>query len=120
MKNNRILLIGVAVILLIVIGLLAIPDMGRHHTSMMGSMTSMSPASTTVMEDDSLEAKAFRQTCTQCHGLPSPGQYTANEWPLIYERMKQHMIESRIAPPDEKAAALILEFLSKHAGQPST
>ena len=119
MKNNRTLIIGLTLTLLIVIGILFFPGAGQHHAGMMSPMHSMGRSSPGIDEDDP-EAAQFRQTCTQCHGLPSPGRYTANEWPLIIDRMKQHMIESGIPLPDNRTTALILDYLEKNANQPSS
>lgn len=37
------------------------------------------------------EGEAFRLACDQCHALPDPKRYTAQEWPRVVERMKQHV-----------------------------
>lgn len=117
MDNNRNLRIGLAVIVVIAVGALIFSGAGRHHDQMMSSMPFISD-STPMVEDNGPEARQFRQTCTQCHGLPSPGQYTANEWPLIVERMKRHMIEDNIPLPDDKTTSAILGFLRKNANTP--
>ncbi len=118
MDNKRILIVGLVLALLVVIGILFFSGIGRHHDQMMSTMPSMSH-STAISEDTSPGARQFRETCTQCHGLPSPGQYTANEWPLIIERMKRHMIEDGIPLPDDKTTAFIQGFLEKNASTPS-
>ncbi len=33
----------------------------------------------------------FRQTCSQCHALPDPALHTADEWPVVVERMRGNM-----------------------------
>ncbi len=33
----------------------------------------------------------FRQTCSQCHALPDPTLHTADEWPVVVERMRRNM-----------------------------
>ncbi len=119
MKNNRPLITGLTLSLLVVIGILFFPGTSQHHAGMMSSMHSMGRPIPRIDEGDQ-EAVQFRQTCTQCHGLPSPGQYTASEWPLIVDRMKQHMIESGIPLPDNRTTALILKYLEKNANQPSS
>ena len=53
----------------------------------------------------------FLQTCSQCHALPEPNQYTPQEWPGIIARMKQNMqfMNKPIIHPE--AEKQILEFL---------
>jgi cytochrome c5 len=36
---------------------------------------------------DSRGAKLLSTYCAQCHGLPDPGAYSADEWPRVMERM---------------------------------
>jgi mono/diheme cytochrome c family protein len=33
----------------------------------------------------------FRRTCTQCHALPDAALHTADEWPIVVERMRRNM-----------------------------
>lgn len=35
--------------------------------------------------------EAFRLACNQCHVLPDPRRYTAQEWPVVVARMEQNM-----------------------------
>jgi cytochrome c5 len=33
----------------------------------------------------------FRRTCSQCHALPDPTLHTADEWPVVVDRMRKNM-----------------------------
>jgi mono/diheme cytochrome c family protein len=37
------------------------------------------------------ELALFRQTCSRCHALPDSASHTAEEWPLVVERMRKNM-----------------------------
>lgn len=37
------------------------------------------------------EMALFRQTCSRCHALPDSASHTADEWPLVVERMRKNM-----------------------------
>lgn len=42
-------------------------------------------------EPDSRGAKLLARYCTQCHNLPSPAMYSATEWPVVTSRMFSRM-----------------------------
>jgi cytochrome c5 len=71
---------------------------------------------------ESTGAKALTKTCTQCHGLPSPGLHTAEEWPAVVSRMKMHMKWSKkwmsIDVPNEKELSVLLSYLQNNAQVP--
>ena len=58
----------------------------------------------------------FRQTCSQCHALPDPTLHTADEWPVVVERMRRNMeaMGKRVITDRERDE--IAGFLTKTAG----
>ena len=68
---------------------------GRHAKDMMRSvMGEVLPPVTKPSElpaPDSQGAQLLKRFCIQCHGLPSPGLHTHDEWPAIYRRMVDRM-----------------------------
>jgi cytochrome c2 len=61
------------------------------------------------------EARAFTRICSQCHALPDPSAYSAEQWKDIVARMSGNMENmgfGRLAP-DQKEA--ILGYLEKNA-----
>lgn len=66
-------------------------------------------------ESSSGEA-VFDSTCSQCHGLPSPSQHTAAQWPDVVQRMEQYMASSGMAPPDAATTNAIVRYLQSQAG----
>jgi len=67
---------------------------------------------------DSPAGQAFRETCSQCHAAPAPGQHRASEWPRIVLRMKQHMQQMGRTPPDITTNGQIVNYLQRHAAAP--
>ena len=53
----------------------------------------------------------FLKTCSQCHVLPEPNQYTPQEWPGVIARMQQNMqfMKKPLIQPEEEKQ--ILEYL---------
>lgn len=69
----------------------------------------------------------FSIACSQCHALPDPQRYTAQEWPAVVERMRGHMAwvntvvgvrELRTNP--ELRTDEILALLQRYARKPGT
>ena len=62
--------------------------------------------------------------CSQCHNLPGPGLHTAEEWPVVEERMNLRMqMMSRsnmmgIDAPDNSEMQAILGYLQENAQKP--
>lgn len=58
----------------------------------------------------------FRQTCSQCHALPDPTLHTAEEWPVVVERMRKNMraMGRRVITEPEREE--IAGFLATAAG----
>ncbi len=83
------------------------------------------PAS--IPEPKSLGAQILKGQCTQCHGLVSPGQHAAQDWPMIVDRMDRRMqmmaqgrmgmMRHSIEPmtPAEKMA--LIDYLGKYSFQ---
>jgi mono/diheme cytochrome c family protein len=74
-----------------------------------------------VPEPRSAGAKLVKQYCTQCHGLPSPAQHTADDWPAVVVRMQVHMRETNnngtmpIRIPSQSKIKEIIDYLQKYA-----
>ena len=65
---------------------------------------------------------AFRLACNQCHVLPDPQRYTAQEWPRVVARMQENMewmnrvVGSKPLPGEPQLRVdEILAFLAKYA-----
>jgi hypothetical protein len=66
--------------------------------------------------------QSFKLACRQCHTLPDPKRYTAQQWPAVVERMEHNMLwMNRVvgSQPDPREPQLrtqeIIEFLQRHA-----
>ncbi len=77
------------------------------------SMKSIAPG--TLPSPESKGAVFFSSVCSQCHSIPDPKLHTADEWPIIVERMSGHM-QSRgkiaITAQEKKE---IVSYLKGHA-----
>lgn len=72
---------------------------------------------------DSRGAKLMSTYCAQCHGLPDPGAYSADEWPRVMERMslrmqalggrRCHLLQLAVPTAEERSA--ILGYLRQSA-----
>ena len=66
-------------------------------------------------------AKLLTQYCTQCHGLPSPKQHSADGWPMTVTRMHTRMqwmsqnSAMGIKAPTEDELKTLLGYLQTHA-----
>jgi len=114
MQGYRKLIFGLGLIILSLFILMLYIGSDQHHEKMMSRKAGLqNPAG--MLNDDGPGTQQFQQTCTTCHGLPDPNQYTANEWPLIIARMHQHMIRAGKTMPDEKTVTAITELLQRNA-----
>jgi len=59
--------------------------------------------------------KSFAAVCSRCHALPDPKQFTADEWPVVVQRMIKNMKIMAKPVPDGETVETILGFLQKHA-----
>ena len=66
-------------------------------------------------ELNSSDGKTFSQTCSQCHVLPEPKQHTADEWPVVIDRMLTHIATSKKPMPEKNEIEKITKFLQKHS-----
>jgi cytochrome c5 len=71
--------------------------------------------------------EAFRVACNQCHVLPDPKRYTADEWRLVVARMQENMewmnrvVGSKPAPGGPQLRVEeINAFLAKYARKPKS
>ncbi|MGH8691560.1 MAG: hypothetical protein ACREUS_11085 [Burkholderiales bacterium] len=71
--------------------------------------------------------EAFRVACNQCHTLPDPRRYTAQQWPRVVARMQEHMewmnrvVSSKPVPGEPRLRVEeINAFLAKHARKPKS
>lgn len=77
------------------------------------SLKSISPGM--LPSPESKGAIMFKETCSQCHALPDPLLYTAQEWGAVVERMRGNMqaMGKRVITEQEKTE--IVAYLSSHA-----
>lgn len=75
-----------------------------------------------VPEAGQPSGEAFRLACGQCHVLPDPRRYRAQEWPAVVTRMQEHMasinrvVGSRPVPGEPQLRVDdINAFLARHA-----
>lgn len=62
-------------------------------------------------------AVAFRNTCSQCHALPSPKLHTASDWPAVVRKMQSYakqMSKKQISNQEAKEIESYLARQSKH------
>jgi len=59
--------------------------------------------------------KLFETTCSQCHAVPDPKQHTADEWPIVIQRMVVNMKQMEKPLPPQATLDAILGYLQKHA-----
>lgn len=50
-----------------------------------------SSAADKLPDSQSKGAKLYANYCSQCHNLPSPRMHSADEWPLRFEKMMDHV-----------------------------
>ncbi len=144
MKNNRNLIIGVALLFIGVIGLYGLSSRtGMSMGGMMGSGGMMGgDRMKTMMKDmmgtqlppafdpgklpdaTSSRARLLGHFCTQCHELPGPGLHTAKEWPSVVARMnrRMQMMSGRnmmhdITAPSDKELQILVAYLQRYAQQ---
>jgi cytochrome c2 len=67
-----------------------------------------------------LGASLFNKACSQCHALPHPAQHTPQEWSVVVDRMRGHLIRQGTLGIDDWAAEQIVTFLAQSAGSPGT
>jgi cytochrome c5 len=64
---------------------------------------------------ESADLTLFRQTCSRCHALPHPASHTAEEWPLVVERMRKNMERLGRAGISDQQRDSIVSYLQEHA-----
>jgi len=139
MKSNKRLIIGLALLLTGVAGLLAI----RSNPMLMGGMGMMGQGTMKEMmkrmmgdqlpsgidaadlpNPKSSGAALLARYCTQCHDLPPPALHSSGEWPNVLERMDRRMemmpqkMDSILSPTDQDRS-VILSYLRLHAADNS-
>jgi len=79
--------------------------------------SSEQPAHKTASESPSMQMgmTVDRSFCARCHAVPSPMQHTADQWPLVVDRMKRYMYLRGMRMPDAKQTAALLEYLQAGA-----
>ena len=71
-------------------------------------------------------AQLMQTYCTQCHELPGPGRHTAEEWPLVLQRMLTLMdvanrfggLMGNIKKPNHEESELLQQYLTRYALKP--
>lgn len=56
-----------------------------------------------------------RTFCARCHVPPNPMQHTAEQWPMVVDRMQQYMHQRGMRMPDPVQAEALLEYLKTNA-----
>ncbi len=138
MKSNMRLIIGFALLLTGVGGLLTtrgdpmpmgdIGMMGQGNMKemmkrMMGDQLPPSIDAADLPDPQSRGARLMVRYCTQCHDLPPPVLHTSGEWPKVFARMDRRMaMMSRmgsILSPTDQERSVILSYLRRHAADTS-
>lgn len=155
MGNNRLLIFALGFIVLGLIGILFTAQMTRWFGfgggmmpmmggGMMGGMMNQEQMRQMMQEmmggllppginpeelpdPQSEGARLLTRSCTQCHNLPSPAMHTAEEWPVVMQRMIARMtmmsrmggmgMMPQIEAPSRKQQDTILSYLQSHALQ---
>jgi len=142
MKSNKRLIVGFALLLTGVAGLLAIRSnimpmgggmgimqngggmMGQGNMKemmkrMMGDQLPPGIDAADIPDPQSQGALLLARYCTQCHDLPPPALHTSSEWPKVFARMNRRMkmmsrMDSILSPKDQERTT-ILNYLQRHA-----
>jgi cytochrome c5 len=64
---------------------------------------------------ETTEQTLFRQTCSRCHVLPDTASHTADEWPLVIERMRKNMETMGRPGISDQERDAIVRYLQDHA-----
>lgn len=91
--------------------------MGGMMGRMMGDSFPPGVQRADLPEPESRGADLLGRYCTACHGLPSPGLHTADEWPGVVERMQQNMRSLGVPIPPGEEIASVLQYLKAHAAR---
>lgn len=92
---------------------------------MMGGVMPRSADIQDLPEPDSEGAKLLNRYCTQCHGLPTPDQHSAEGWFPVVERMRMRLrwmatySNMKFAEPSAAETVVINRYLSEHARSPA-
>jgi cytochrome c5 len=94
------------------------PQMSHHGHAAAAMPQGMDPS---ALPDAQLPgARLVGGYCTQCHGLPNPALHSAQEWPVVAERMYSRMqlmsSSGRVQAPDAREFEAIVDYLQTHAG----
>lgn len=78
-------------------------------------------------ESESVGAGILKTKCTQCHGLVSPKQHSAQDWPYIVDRMDRRMqmmslgrmgmMQNSVAPLSAEEKKVLISYLQSNAFQ---
>jgi len=134
MKNNRNLVIGMALLFIGVIGLNGfLSRTGMSMGGMMGGDGMMGAQLPPGIDPNKLPeatsngAQLLGHFCTQCHELPGPGMHSEEEWPRVVARMNwrmqmmsgQNMMRMMpdIKAPSDNELQTLVAYLQKHAQQ---
>ncbi len=114
MQGYRKLILGLGLAILSLFIVMLYVGSDQHHEKMVAREPGL-PNSAGMLNVDGPGEQQFQKVCTTCHGVPDPSEYTANEWPLIIERMHQHMVKAGKTAPDTDTVAAITGFLQRNA-----
>jgi hypothetical protein len=92
---------------------------------MMGGVMPRSADIQDLPDSASEGAKLLNRYCTQCHGLPTPDQHSAEGWFPVVERMRTRMrwmamySNIKFAEPTAAENVIINQYLAEHARKPA-
>jgi hypothetical protein len=97
---------------------------GSVEGLMMGGVMPRSADIQDLPEPASEGAKLLNRYCTQCHGLPTPDQHSAEGWFPVVERMRTRMrwmamySNIKFAEPTAAEIVVINQYLAEYARKP--
>lgn len=66
-------------------------------------------------EPDSTGAKALKDFCSHCHGMPHPSTHPALEWSNVVYRMNIHRLKRGLVEMTELEKQDLIRYLQKYA-----
>jgi len=136
MKDNRNPVIGIALLIIGVIGLSALSGMRlspggmmdragmkEMMKNMMGTQLPPGLDPEHLPDPRSGGAQLLARYCIQCHELPGPGLHTADEWSSVVDRMNRRMrmmggMMHDIEAPNDDELRTLVAYLQQHAQVP--
>lgn len=126
--------VGAMLMVLLLVGCHRSPgEGGPRSAGMMGGGGMMSPALAPVTPPEPAQSdaapaptvagnhdgarKLYRQACGQCHAVPQPSLHSAQAWPAVVDRMRQHLRQYGQQDLTDSQIRTIVGYLQQHAAQ---